>query len=121
VGFIIRSSNSTNCAFNYSYDIITTCLRTDYCNTWGSRGSGNGQFDSPSGIDLDFRGNVYVVDTGNNRIQKLNATDGKFITKWGSSGSGPGQFVIPTGIAVDLKTGSVYPRWQIYYVLGLSW
>jgi hypothetical protein len=37
-------------------------------STWGSSGSGNGQFDSPSGMDLDFKGHLYVVDSGNNRI-----------------------------------------------------
>ena len=52
-------------------------------STWGSPGSGNGQFNSPSGMDFDFKGHLYVVDTGNNRIQKLNATDGKFITDLG--------------------------------------
>src|ERR1044072_1092247 len=77
-------------------------------STWGSRGSGNGQFNSPSGMDLDFKGHLYVVDRANNRIQEFNATDGKFISKWGSSGSGPGQFNYPTGIAVDLGTGNVY-------------
>ena len=64
-------------------------------STWGSQGSGNGQFNGPSGMDLDFKGHLYVVDTGNNRIQKLNGTDGKFITAWGSSGSGQGQFNSP--------------------------
>ena len=64
-------------------------------STWGSQGSGNGQFNNPSGMDFDFKGHLYIVDTGNNRIQKLNATDGKFITSWGSSGSGPGQFNSP--------------------------
>ena len=77
-------------------------------STWGSPGSGNGQFNSPSGIDLDFKGNVYVVDTGNNRIQKLNAIDGKFITKWGSSGSGPGQFNSPIEAAIDEGRGRIY-------------
>ena len=48
-------------------------------SSWGSPGSGNGQFNNPSGMDFDFKGHLYVVDTGNNRIQKLNAADGKFI------------------------------------------
>ncbi|HEY7079878.1 MAG TPA: hypothetical protein VH500_09260, partial [Nitrososphaeraceae archaeon] len=78
----------------------TTMLSNAYAlnivSTWGSPGSGNGQFNGPSGMDFDFKGHLYVVDTGNNRIQKLNATDGKFITSWGSSGSGPGQFTAPT-------------------------
>jgi hypothetical protein len=36
---------------------------------WGSRGSGQGQFDLPLSIATDARGNVYVADRGNRRIQ----------------------------------------------------
>lgn len=37
---------------------------------WGSEGSGDGQFHSPSSIAVNPRNNrIYVVDAGNNRIQ----------------------------------------------------
>ena len=36
---------------------------------WGTQGSGDGQFYSPEGIAVDGTGNVYVADTGNNRVQ----------------------------------------------------
>ena len=73
---------------------------------WGSFGSNDGQFNTPSGISVDFSGGetvVYVTDSGNNRVQEF-SRDGTFITKWGSSGSGNGQFNMfhrPSGIAVD--------------------
>ena len=51
-------------------------------------------------------GNIYVVDKGNNRIQKF-TSDGTFITKWGSNGSSDGQFKVPHGIAID-SSGNVY-------------
>ena len=38
---------------------------------YGSKGSGDGQFDSPAGIAVDADGNVYVADCGNNRIAHL--------------------------------------------------
>jgi DNA-binding beta-propeller fold protein YncE len=76
--------------------------------TWGSSGSGPGQFNSPIGITLDYaRGYVYVTDTGNDRVQKF-TSDGKFIAKWGSSGSGPGQFQTPIGIDEDESKQNVY-------------
>lgn len=39
---------------------------------WGSFGSGDGQLDLPFGVAADASGNVYVGDTGNDRIQKFN-------------------------------------------------
>jgi hypothetical protein len=51
-------------------------------------------------MDLDSANNVYIVDTGNNRIQKFDS-EGNFITKWGGFGYDPGQFNNPRGIAID--------------------
>jgi hypothetical protein len=42
-----------------------------FLTTWGSEGSGDGQFDWPSGVAVDASGNVYVADRGNDRIQKF--------------------------------------------------
>lgn len=49
---------------------------------------------------------VYVVDTANNEVRKLN-TNGVFLLKWGTDGNGEGQFNGPKGIAVD-GSGAVY-------------
>jgi len=73
---------------------------------YGSPGSGDGQFNLPSGIATDAAGLVYVADTNNNRIQKLSAS-GVFITKWGSLGTGNGQFNLPAAIALD-PSGNVF-------------
>ena len=74
--------------------------------SWGSYGSGNGQFISPHGIAVDSSGKVYVADTYNYRIQKF-SPDGTFLASWGSEGSGNGQFESPDGVAVD-GSGNVY-------------
>ncbi|MGH7254496.1 MAG: 6-bladed beta-propeller, partial [Nitrospirales bacterium] len=65
-----------------------------------------GQLRSPWGIAVDHHGDVYVTDTGNQRVQKFDR-EGNFITQWGGFGSGNGQFNFPYGIAVDHK-GSVF-------------
>ena len=57
-------------------------------------------FSDPYGVVVDSSGNVYVADSGNNRIQKFDSS-GVFIIKWGFEGSGDGQFFDPTGVAVD--------------------
>jgi hypothetical protein len=73
---------------------------------WGSFGSGDGQFKSPYGVDIDGDGNVYVAEFGSSRVQKL-SSNGTFLTMWGSYGSENGQFKNPKGIAVD-SSGNVY-------------
>ncbi len=71
----------------------------DFILQWGSSGSGDGQFRGMHGIEVDAEGNVYVADTGNNRIQKF-TSDGILLIKWGSSGTAPGQFNHPHGIGI---------------------
>ncbi|MCF8145706.1 MAG: 6-bladed beta-propeller [Deltaproteobacteria bacterium] len=63
-------------------------------------------FMQPSGIATDREGNIYVADTGNDRIQKFSSTGG-FITKWGTKGPGDGEFSYPYDIAIDGQ-GNVY-------------
>jgi DNA-binding beta-propeller fold protein YncE len=63
--------------------------------------------DNPVGIVLDLKGNVYVIETDNDRILKFN-NNGTLITMWGSSGSGPGQFYTPIGIDEDESKQNVY-------------
>jgi DNA-binding beta-propeller fold protein YncE len=40
----------------------------------GGRGTGKGEFDSPTGIAIDGNGNILVADTNNSRIEKFSAT-----------------------------------------------
>jgi DNA-binding beta-propeller fold protein YncE len=65
-----------------------------------------GQFRSPWGIAVDGQGDVYVTDSGNQRVQKFDR-EGNFITQWGGFGNGGVQFNFPYGIAVDAR-GSVF-------------
>jgi len=58
------------------------------------------------GIDVDNSDYVYVVDTGNHRVQRF-SLDGTYLTQWGNYGSGNGQFNFPRGIVVD-NSGNVF-------------
>ncbi|MFD0674621.1 S-layer homology domain-containing protein [Cohnella sp. GCM10027633] len=73
--------------------------------TWGE--PGNGEFTYISGIALDPAGNLYVADSGANKIKKLSATNGALLASWGARGSDPGQTDDIGGIAID-RDGNVY-------------
>ena len=73
--------------------------------SWGSSGSGNGQFsfwvgNGEGDVVVDASGNVYVSDCGNSRIQKFSSS-GTFLATWGTPGSADGQMSYPTDIAID--------------------
>lgn len=56
----------------------------------------------PETIVLDPAGNLYVLDSGNHRIQKF-GPDGIFVATYGRQGQGPGEFYYPAWLSVDPK------------------
>jgi len=49
--------------------------------SWGTPGTGPGQFNVPHGIAVDREGTVYVADRENSRVQ-LFSLDGQYISEW---------------------------------------
>jgi sugar lactone lactonase YvrE len=84
-------------AGNYSPASIPT-----YISSFGSSGTGNGQFAHPGGDAVDAKGNLWVADENNKRVEKFNEK-GEYLSSFGSAGSGNGQFSRPTDVAVDPK------------------
>ena len=97
---------------------------------FGAAGTGAGQFSTPRGVAVnDTTGHLYVVDSGNHRIQEFDVL-GTFVRTWGYgvetgaaafevcnapapcragiTGPGAGQLATPQGIAVDQASGAVY-------------
>jgi DNA-binding beta-propeller fold protein YncE len=80
-----------SCRYYYILD-LRVCdgkfphMKTMEFITWGSYGSGNGQFLNPSDFDIDHQGNIYVLDTKNKEgyVQKFDI-NGNFLKKWGKS------------------------------------
>ena len=42
---------------------------------WSTNGTADGQFVHPTGIAIDSNGKIYIVDTGNNRIEKFDSNN----------------------------------------------
>jgi len=72
----------------------------------GKRGNKEGEFNLPLTATVGPDGNLYVVDTGNFRVQVF-SPDGKFLKSFGKAGRVPGTFAHPKGISVD-EAGNVY-------------
>jgi DNA-binding beta-propeller fold protein YncE len=80
--------------------------------TFGTQGSGNGQFLQPIGLEVDENENIYVADSINSRVQVFDK-NGKFLTAYGkpaldASGNPvppPGLTDPPFGNPLDLTPG----------------
>ena len=75
--------------------------------SFGSQGSGHGEFSYPRGVAMDDDGSILVADKCNHRIQKF-TPNGKFITSVGKKGSNPLEFNEPMGIAIHPLNKKVY-------------
>ena len=75
--------------------------------SFGTHGSGYGQFKYPHGVAVDSKGNILVTDTDNHRIQKFTTT-GEFLTAAGTKGSGPLQFNRPSDVTFNATNNKVY-------------
>jgi RHS repeat-associated protein len=97
-----------------------------WVRTVGKEGTKEGEFKKPQGVAANSSGDVYVVDSANNRVQEFNS-EGKFIRMFGFgvlngkeeaevctnscqagiAGSGNGQLSEPMGVTVD-SSGDVW-------------
>ncbi|BCL36483.1 scytonemin biosynthesis PEP-CTERM protein ScyF [Nostoc sp. MS1] len=83
--------------------------QNEYLGAIGEGGTGPGQFDEPSALEIDPQtGNLYVGDVFNNRVNVYDP-NGNFINSFGSFGGLiPGRaFFGPSGVTFD-KQGFVY-------------
>jgi DNA-binding beta-propeller fold protein YncE len=94
----------------------------EFSEEFGSFGTGDGKFKSPSGLALDTGTNLlYVADKDNDRIQIIDvdgncdsnddeylANDVCFVDEFGGSGNGEGEFDSPTALVLDTTTDLLY-------------
>ena len=79
----------------------------EYVTKFGSKGTGNGEFEDASGLAASANGaDLYVTDWGNDRVQEF-TTAGAYVLQFASKGTANGQLDGPEGIAVN-SAGDLY-------------
>ncbi len=92
---------------NTGYLVRSDDLDGTNLTTYGTQGSGVGQFNGAYGIAVDSSGRIYVADTYNSRVVRIDDFQGTNWTTFGAYGSGDGQFNNPNAISVD-AAGKIY-------------
>jgi hypothetical protein len=73
-------------------------------------GNENMMFHKPMDVTTDDHGSIYVLDTGNCRIQKFDK-DGNYLLTMGKKGEGPGEILNSWDIELDSKGNIVVFDW----------
>jgi DNA-binding beta-propeller fold protein YncE/TolB-like protein len=73
---------------------------------WGGEGRTPGKFAAPSSLCIDRRGQIYVADSENHRIQVFDLR-GQLLRTIGKRGRANGEFSVPADVAVD-EEGYLY-------------
>jgi len=89
------------------YNVIAQETGTDHTVNWellrviDAQETPSGVLQNISAIDLDTEGNLYILDSGRNRLLKYSSA-GIFIKETGGFGKGPGQFNDPRDLDAHL-------------------
>ena len=116
--YIADTSNNRIRKVNASTQIITTIAGNDIVEGFSGDGGAatSAKLAGPVGVFVDSSFNVYIADTNNQRIRKVNASDQKISTIAGTGATGSGgdgfaatlaQLYYPGGVCVD-SAGNVY-------------
>ena len=79
-----------------------------FAKTFGTYGSGDGQFRDAHDVAIDLSGNIWVVDYGNSRIEEFTG-DGTFLQSIGG-----GTLCVPYQLALD-RDGNIWVSDNFHY------
>jgi hypothetical protein len=102
----------------------SVALQAAYVMTVGTRGTDAGLFTDPTGLSTNALGQVFVADTGNDRIQMFQS-NGDYLTEIGGFGWDVQQFNAPTGIgssaSLDVWVADTRNRRIVHLDSRLNW
>ena len=111
-GDLFVSDTLNNRVVEYAYNASTGSYASTAKVVAGTgTGSGLSQLSNPGGIGLDAKGDLFVADSSNNRVEEFayNSAAGSYATTastvagTGSSGSGANELAGPASVTLDAK------------------
>ncbi len=72
-GVAVAPDDTVYVSDNTNDKIVHYTKTGTYIDSFGSTGSGNGQFNEPKGLAITAAGDIFVADSANHRIQKFNS------------------------------------------------
>ena len=109
--FIADTGNNRIREVNLATGVITTVAGNGTCGYSGDNGPATAaELDDPTGVAVDSAGDLFIADSGNNRIREVNHATGVITTVAGngtagySGDNGPAtaaELTSPNGVAVD--------------------
>ncbi len=112
--YVVDSGNNRINAYDYA---------GNFKFSFGSFGSGAGQFNNPYAVTEDGA-YLYVTDSGNHRVQ-IFTMFGVYVGEFGTNGTANGKFDTPMGIAVDDRwiwvVDHANNRFQVFDLTTYAW
>jgi hypothetical protein len=117
---VVDNQNGPRITYLYVVDGADGCVRKydtsgNLLLTIGSKGTGPGQLDHPTGVALDANGFIYVADPGNARIVEYSAS-GAYVNRFDGFSKAGYSLYQPYKLAISRRDGSIYTiteRWGI--------
>lgn len=103
----IVASNDEGTSYGRDETFITTLAPPSFSTQFGTEGTGSGQLKSPEDAAFDSSENLWVTDSGNDRLEEFTSA-GKWVTTIGKEGTGKLDFKNPEGIAINKAAGHIY-------------
>jgi hypothetical protein len=116
---------SALCGFTVGISMLTPVAQAFpahiFARSIGSAGAGPGEFTEPTGVAVEevapgSAGNVYVTDTGNNRVEWF-TQQGELLGEFDGHETPEGSFAAPTEISIDNSTDPLDPSKGDIYVI----
>ncbi|RMF88734.1 MAG: hypothetical protein D6736_09650, partial [Nitrospinota bacterium] len=107
-----------------NFHVLKYTLDGKFVHSYGTVGTGLGQFARPKGIALDREGRIYIVDAAFENVQLFDP-DWRLLLFFGEPGVNPENINLPTTVFIDYDSAPLFqqyadPRFKLEYVIVVA-